>query len=46
MSIVDDLRRHDQINQGRGIARIERIPRTAFTFSEQAFTVETALRTD
>ncbi len=43
-SFVEDLRRHHDINYGASFARMERITRTGFTLSEQAFTVETVLR--
>jgi uncharacterized protein YbcC (UPF0753/DUF2309 family) len=43
-AFVDDLRRSYGINQRSAFARAERITRTGFTPSEQAFTVETALR--
>ena len=41
---VEALRRHHDINYGASFARMERITRTGFTLSEQAFTVETVLR--
>jgi uncharacterized protein YbcC (UPF0753/DUF2309 family) len=41
---VEDLRRHHDINYGASFARMERITRTGFTLSEQAFAVETVLR--
>jgi len=43
-AFVEDLRRSYGINQRSAFARAERITRTGFTLSEQAFTVETALR--
>ncbi len=43
-AFVEDLRRHYRINHGWAFARMERITQTGFTLSEQAFTVETALR--
>lgn len=43
-AFVEDLRRFYGINQRSAFARAERITRTGFTPSEQAFTVETALR--
>jgi len=43
-AFVEDLRRSYGINQRSAFARAERITRTGFTPSEQAFTVETALR--
>ena len=43
-AFVEDLRRSYGINQRSTFARAERITRTGFTPSEQAFTVETALR--
>ena len=43
-AFVEELRRHYRINQGWAFTRMERITQTGFTLSEQAFTVETALR--
>jgi uncharacterized protein YbcC (UPF0753/DUF2309 family) len=43
-AFVEDLRRIYGINQHSAFARAERITRTGFTPSEQALTVETALR--
>jgi hypothetical protein len=43
-AFVEDLRRLYGINQHSAFARAERITRTGFTPSEQALTVETALR--
>jgi len=43
-AFVEDLRHCYGINQRSAFARAERITRTGFTQSEQAFTVETALR--
>jgi uncharacterized protein YbcC (UPF0753/DUF2309 family) len=43
-AFVEDLRRSYGINQHAAFARAERITRTGFTPSEQAFTVESALR--
>ena len=43
-AFVEDLRRSYGINQRSAFARAERITRTGFAPSEQAFTVETSLR--
>lgn len=43
-AFVEDLRRSYGINEHSAFAQAERITRTGFTPSEQAFTVETALR--
>ena len=43
-AFIDALRTEYRINQGGAFARMERITRMGFTPSEQAFTVETALR--
>ena len=43
-AFVEDLRSSYGINQHSAFARMERITRTGFTSSEQALTVETALR--
>jgi uncharacterized protein YbcC (UPF0753/DUF2309 family) len=43
-TFIDVLREQYRINQGGAFARMERITRMGFTPSEQAFTVETALR--
>ena len=43
-AFVEDLRHSYGINQRSAFARAERITRTGFTPSEQAFTVETTLR--
>lgn len=41
---IEELRGQYQINPGGAFTRMERITRIGFTTSEQAFTVETALR--
>lgn len=43
-AFIEVLRRRYGINQGGAFARMERITRIGFTFSEQVFTLETALR--
>lgn len=43
-AFVEELRRRYRINERWASSRMERITRTGFTLSEQAFTVETALR--
>ena len=43
-AFIDALRTQYRINQGGAFSRMERITRMGFTPSEQAFTVETALR--
>ncbi len=43
-NFVTELRSQYQINPGGAFSRLERITRIGFTASEQAFTVETALR--
>ncbi|MFZ5863897.1 MAG: DUF2309 domain-containing protein [Nitrospirota bacterium] len=43
-AFIDVLREQYRINQGGAFSRMERITRMGFTPSEQAFTVETALR--
>jgi len=43
-AFIELLRRRYGINQGGAFTRMERITRIGFTFSEQVFTLETALR--
>ncbi|MBX3236736.1 MAG: DUF2309 domain-containing protein [Nitrospiraceae bacterium] len=43
-ALLDDLRRHYQINQRSASRQKERITRTGFTLDEQVLTIETVLR--